>query len=301
MVEPAERGRAQLLTAVLIGLIVLAAAYAVWFGAYDVSSSQVWSDSILLITAGGLVTLLLTYWLSRGPHWRIAAVTLVVVSNLFMLVVILVAPQSSLDTAWLLVGLLACSLLLSPRVTVILLASLCAVTFILPWLVVTPPWFGTGEAEVLLITVGLLIVAVAVVRRSDLRRLERQAHELIDREATLRDSEERYRVLAESSPDMIFVIDRDDRVRYANEKAAATVGRSAEEAVGMARADLFAAEATGQMNDQMRRPGGHLPVGQDAAFRVRAGLPSGKPVDHDLAGADQGRDRRGDGRSRHFA
>ena len=66
-------------------------------------------------------------------------------------------------------------------------------------------------------------------------------------EAGLRASEERYRSLAESSPDMIYVIDRDDRVQYVNRTAAEAVRRTPEAVVGMSRAELFGGSTDAQM------------------------------------------------------
>lgn len=62
-------------------------------------------------------------------------------------------------------------------------------------------------------------------------------------ESSLRASEERYRVLAETSPDMIFIIDRDDSVQYVNAAAAAGLGQRAEKVVGKPRRELFEPEA----------------------------------------------------------
>jgi len=54
----------------------------------------------------------------------------------------------------------------------------------------------------------------------------------------LRDSEERYRQLAEASRDFIFVLDRDDRFTYVNSAAQAVTGKRPEELIGRPRADL---------------------------------------------------------------
>ncbi len=55
----------------------------------------------------------------------------------------------------------------------------------------------------------------------------------------LRQSEERYRILAESSPEMIFVIDREDRVQYINQRAAGQFGKTPDQVIGRPRLDIF--------------------------------------------------------------
>jgi PAS domain S-box-containing protein len=55
----------------------------------------------------------------------------------------------------------------------------------------------------------------------------------------LRESEERYRTLAESAQDFIFIIDREDRIRYVNSFAARAVGRTRDDLTGRSRTELF--------------------------------------------------------------
>ena len=59
----------------------------------------------------------------------------------------------------------------------------------------------------------------------------------------LRVSEERYRTLAECSPDAIFILDRDIRVEYVNSAAAALWQRTPGELLGLTQPDLFPPEA----------------------------------------------------------
>jgi PAS domain S-box-containing protein len=61
-------------------------------------------------------------------------------------------------------------------------------------------------------------------------------------EAALRASQERYRALAESSPDAIFILDRDIKVQYVNSRAAALWRRAPEELIGAAQPELFPPE-----------------------------------------------------------
>jgi PAS domain S-box-containing protein/putative nucleotidyltransferase with HDIG domain len=62
-------------------------------------------------------------------------------------------------------------------------------------------------------------------------------------ERRLRASEERYRLLAESSPDMIYMIGADCRVSYLNERAAQILGATPDELVDQPLQDLFTSEA----------------------------------------------------------
>ena len=60
-----------------------------------------------------------------------------------------------------------------------------------------------------------------------------------ERTAELRHSEERYRILAESSPEMIFVIDKNDQVSYVNQLAAGQFRKTPEQVIGKPRTELF--------------------------------------------------------------
>jgi PAS domain S-box-containing protein len=63
----------------------------------------------------------------------------------------------------------------------------------------------------------------------------------------LQESEGRYRLLAETTQDMIYVIDRDGRVEYINAAAAQALGKQPQNVIGKAHADLFPPEiAEGQ-------------------------------------------------------
>jgi PAS domain S-box-containing protein len=66
-------------------------------------------------------------------------------------------------------------------------------------------------------------------------------------EAALRESEERYRNLAEASQDLIYIIDRDDNIVYLNTRALELLGRRTEEVVGRPRALLFPPAADERM------------------------------------------------------
>jgi PAS domain S-box-containing protein len=68
--------------------------------------------------------------------------------------------------------------------------------------------------------------------------------ERMDDMETLRASEERYRTLAETAQDIIYVIDREFRMTYINEYGARQFGRSLPEIIGRHLTELFPAETT---------------------------------------------------------
>ena len=74
------------------------------------------------------------------------------------------------------------------------------------------------------------------------QRVRERTAELRAANAALSQSEERYRVLAESSPDAIFILDRDLKMQYANSTTAALWRRRPEELIGLTQPELFSPE-----------------------------------------------------------
>ena len=72
-------------------------------------------------------------------------------------------------------------------------------------------------------------------------------------EGALRESEDRYRTLAEASRDLIFLIGRDDGVEYVNSYAAAIVGLPADKIIGKNRSSLFSGEPGERQAQGLRR------------------------------------------------
>ena len=58
-------------------------------------------------------------------------------------------------------------------------------------------------------------------------------------EETIRENEARYRALLEGSPDVTFIIDKDDRIAFVNSSAANLLGLPPGEIIGRARGSLF--------------------------------------------------------------
>jgi PAS domain S-box-containing protein len=72
-------------------------------------------------------------------------------------------------------------------------------------------------------------------------------------EAALRENETKYRTLSEASRDLIFVIDRNDRVEYVNSCAAATLGLPADRVIGQKRSALFTGDMGERQAQELRR------------------------------------------------
>jgi len=88
----------------------------------------------------------------------------------------------------------------------------------------------------------------------------------------LRESEERYRTLAEAAQDMIFVIDRDGYVRYVNSFAAGQFGVQPEELIGRTRAELFPTQVSDLQGRNLREvfeTGRPIYAEQETPFPVR--------------------------------
>jgi len=69
----------------------------------------------------------------------------------------------------------------------------------------------------------------------------------------LRESEARYRNLAEASHDLIFVIDRDDRVDYVNSHASEVLGVPVDRVIGKKRSSFFPGELGERQGQQLQR------------------------------------------------
>lgn len=82
-----------------------------------------------------------------------------------------------------------------------------------------------------------------------LQQHQEHLEQLVTERATeLKVSEARYRALAESSPDMVFLVDRDDTVVYVNKLAAVQFGKEVNKIVGRPLTELFPPEiATHQL------------------------------------------------------
>jgi PAS domain S-box-containing protein len=72
-------------------------------------------------------------------------------------------------------------------------------------------------------------------------------------EEALRQSQERYRTLAESSPDAIFILDRKSAIQYVNSVAIQWLGRADTELLGRSPAEFFPPEIARQHQEVVQR------------------------------------------------
>ncbi|HOW18824.1 MAG TPA: PAS domain S-box protein, partial [Phycisphaerae bacterium] len=84
-------------------------------------------------------------------------------------------------------------------------------------------------------------------------RLQREMAERRQAEEALRASEERYRTLAETAQDCIYIIGPDDRIRYINSYAAAQFGVRPEEVIGKPRSELFPPDVADRQKRGLQR------------------------------------------------
>lgn len=112
--------------------------------------------------------------------------------------------------------------------------------------------------------------------KEDYRAVERMLTSLREREreqAALQESEERYRILAETAQDAICVLDREDRLRYINPYAAALFGKPPTDLVGQSLAQLFPPEVVEAQHANIERV---FKSGQSVNYEAERYLPTGR-------------------------
>jgi PAS domain S-box-containing protein len=102
----------------------------------------------------------------------------------------------------------------------------------------------------------ILLYAVPIMRNGKPIGIRGIAIDITGRkkqEEALRESEERYRTLAEGAPDMIYLCDPEGRVLYVNQQGARQFRADPQQLVGKSQADLFAPDIAARHSASIRR------------------------------------------------
>jgi PAS domain S-box-containing protein len=113
----------------------------------------------------------------------------------------------------------------------------------------SPPSFESHDAFVSC-CIGICVLWLVAVFLDERKRVEIDRKRL---EENFGRMEERYRSLAESSPDAIFILDRDSTIQYVNRVGGLWLGRPAAEIVGRSRADFFPPDAARWQRESLQR------------------------------------------------
>ena len=177
-----------------------------------------------LILIPGLGMMLVVYSLSRSRYYRIAALVFMLLATILIYVDIALVRESSLDIAYLIFGVLMGSLFFDWKATGAVLLALMLSVLGIPWLTGGALENSVFNAEIFLAVIGLMIIIIASLRERDQRRLLAQARLLVEREAALQASEEKYRLLVNEINEGIFETDLQARISFANQALAEIFG-----------------------------------------------------------------------------
>lgn len=155
------------------------------------------------------------------------------------------------------------SLLLGPRAavasiavavaTVVVFAALEAAGQVPEPTFVHTPWSRAVVFLLYAVQVGVVVVLTVTELRESRLRVFRELEERRAAEAALAVSEARYRVLTESSPDLIYVVDRLGRLTYLNNAAAQALQGRPEDLVGSRLVDVFDPSVRERLDERFER------------------------------------------------
>ena len=99
-------------------------------------------------------------------------------------------------------------------------------------------------------------IGKSIIDSSGKIRLIANAHDITDRKKTeerMRQRDEVYRIIAETAHDMIFIIDKDDKIEYVNAFGANQFGKKPEDIIGKSRAVLFPSFVSKRQEDSLKK------------------------------------------------
>ena len=128
------------------------------------------------------------------------------------------------------------------------------------------------QYDELIVALAILASALCVFAIRRWVELEAEITERGQVEDQLRDSEERYRTLAEAAHDFIFIVDRDGLIQYLNSYAASKLGQRPEAVVGKHLDKVFPETMAKRQSQELRKvvaEGQALNVENDAVLEGR--------------------------------
>jgi hypothetical protein len=189
IVTPRERQRARVLSASL--LIIIAVAFPL-----AVVMAFIAPPMLFLLTIVALLGMTLAYGLSRTRYISLAATISLLTINVVAFAAVLINPARVYPLAFLLNGILLCTLYLNIRIaaalTVIDVIGLYVLFGFIPEIDLLPVVVLTT----FLISGASIVLVIQFIRQRDQEQLEDQARGLVE-------SERLYRLIAENATDMI--------------------------------------------------------------------------------------------------
>ncbi len=176
------------------------------------------------------------YMLSRTKQYHLVAALSVSIfpGVAFVIIVNNASPNPTATLFFLILALLMGSILLSIRGTAILGLANVVMIVLLPWF--APAAFPNFGAIVTVLVANLSAAALAVISMYHRNQVEN------DRQATLRESESKYRLLLEQASDGIFITDQEGNYVLVNPKGCEMLGYSQDELLRLNVRDLIPPE-----------------------------------------------------------
>ena len=193
----------------------------------------------------GYIILLISYALNRWGYYNIAAglVVFMFPGVIFFSILSGQANNPVVSLSLLVLGLIVASILLTAR-GVVFLASV-NLFGILMLSVLVPQTFS--DSSVIIVPLAVLTIGAALLLVS----MHHRDHLESDRQALLRLSEERYRMLFEEAPDGILIVNGLNRIVMANSVIYEMTGYTSDELIGRSPLDFVAPE---NLSDRPPRP-----------------------------------------------
>jgi PAS domain S-box-containing protein len=114
-------------------------------------------------------------------------------------------------------------------------------------------WLAPGQLNLIFVVLCIFAAGTTVFAAHRWAELREEISKRQHLEEALRKSEEQYRTLAESAPEMIYIFSPDDKILYINQLAAEFLKQNPDQIVGRERAYLFPPEVVEDQTQILER------------------------------------------------